>query len=123
MGTACWEIDRGRLVAAGGVRPASEAGDQLPFDRHVGWLDEFHGSLREIDRMYDAYVELFTELDPTCLLSPCSHLYYGSGLYGDRHQYYNDDRTKKQDGKPVGSSHGITGIEAPLWKGLFLIRK
>ncbi|GAA3407395.1 glycoside hydrolase family 2 TIM barrel-domain containing protein [Paenibacillus hodogayensis] len=70
--------------------------------------NEFHGNLAEIDRMYDAYVELFADLDPTRLLSPCSHLYYGGGLYGDRHQYYNDDGTMDQDGSPAHASHGWT---------------
>ncbi|MBD2866079.1 glycosyl hydrolase 2 galactose-binding domain-containing protein [Paenibacillus oceani] len=70
--------------------------------------NEFHGNLAQVDRMYDAYVDLFADLDPTRLLSPCSHLYYGGGLYGDRHQYYNDDGTMDQDGNPVQSSHGWT---------------
>lgn len=70
--------------------------------------NEFHGRLDEIDKMYDAYVELFAGVDETRLLSPCSHLYYGGGLYGNRHQYYNDAGTLDQDGHPARSSFGWT---------------
>lgn len=70
--------------------------------------NEFHGRLEEIDKMYDAYVDVFAGLDETRLLSPCSHLYYGGGLYGNRHQYYNDDGTKDQNGEPAEASYGWT---------------
>lgn len=76
--------------------------------------NEFHGQLPEIDKMYDAYVDLFAEIDETRLLSPCSHLYYGGGLYGNRHQYYNDDGTQDQDGKTAQSSYG--------WKAANVVR-
>lgn len=68
--------------------------------------NEFHGSLEDIDRLYDAYVDLFQELDPSRLLSPSSHLYYGGGFYGNDYQYYNDAGTLDQDGNPVQSSSG-----------------
>lgn len=68
--------------------------------------NEFHGNLQEIDKMYDEFVDAIRSVDPTRLLSPSSHVYYGGGLYGDRHQYYNDDGTQDQDGHNARSSSG-----------------
>lgn len=68
--------------------------------------NEYHGNLSEIDKMYNSYVDLLQSMDPTRLLSPCSHLYYGGGLYGHLHQYYNDAGTMNQDGQPATSSYG-----------------
>ncbi len=69
--------------------------------------NEYHpDDLLVIDRMYDRFVDAVTAVDDTRLLTPCSHLYYGGGLYDHGCAYYNDDGTKNEKGSPARSSHG-----------------
>jgi len=69
--------------------------------------NEYHAmDIEVIDRMYDYFVDVIKDVDDSRLLSPCSHLYYGGGIYELGCRYYNDDGTKDQDGGLAMSSHG-----------------
>ncbi|MGN1077007.1 MAG: glycoside hydrolase family 2 TIM barrel-domain containing protein, partial [Candidatus Gallimonas sp.] len=69
--------------------------------------NEFHASnLAEIDRVYDSFVRYAGGADPTRLLCPVSHLYYGGGIYDYGCKYYNNAGTSDELGNPVDSSFG-----------------
>lgn len=69
--------------------------------------NEYHpDDLAVIDRMYDSFVSAVTAVDDTRLLTPCSHLYYGGGIYDVGCKYYNDDGTKDEKGAAARSGHG-----------------
>ena len=55
--------------------------------------NEAGGSIKEIDYLYDQFVAAVKSVDTTRLICPCSHLYYGGGLYdsGIEGVYYQDD--------------------------------
>ena len=69
--------------------------------------NEFHpDDLAVIDRMYDAFVDAVTGVDNSRLLTPCSHLYYGGGIYDIGCKYYTDNGTMDEKGAPARSGHG-----------------
>ncbi len=68
--------------------------------------NEYHAGRKDLDCLYDEFVKYVKKEDPTRLLSPCSHQYYGSVTPGAKCFYYNDDGTKDQDGNPAQSSFG-----------------
>ncbi|MGN1059458.1 MAG: glycosyl hydrolase 2 galactose-binding domain-containing protein, partial [Clostridia bacterium] len=69
--------------------------------------NEYHAKdIRVIDRMYDYFVDAMRSVDTSRLLTPCSHLYYGGGIYELGCSYYSEDGTMNQDGAPVRSGHG-----------------
>lgn len=68
--------------------------------------NEFHSTRRVLDKMFDEYVTAVKRTDDTRLICPCSHLYYGGGLYGDKGFYYQDDGEADQDLSPCESSFG-----------------
>ena len=65
--------------------------------------NECHGSLSEIDCLYDEFVATVKEIDESRLICPCSHLYYGGGLYSGGH-YYSDEGNFDEEGNRVESS-------------------
>ena len=68
--------------------------------------NEYHACDKDLDCMYDEFVRYVKKEDPTRLLSPCSHPYYGGAIPGAKCFYYNDDGTEDQDGNPAKSSFG-----------------
>lgn len=71
--------------------------------------NEFHADLNAQDKLYDEFVSTVTAADPTRLVSPVSHPYYGGGLYNIRGcDYYSTDGTKNSNGMKVRSSFGWT---------------
>lgn len=68
--------------------------------------NEFHSSRAVLDKMYDEFVKTVKAADDTRLICPCSHLYYGGGLYGNNGFYYQDDGKFNQDFEPCESSFG-----------------
>ena len=68
--------------------------------------NEFHSSRAVLDKMFDEFVKTVKTADDTRLICPCSHLYYGGGLYGNKGFYYQDDGKRDQDFKPCESSFG-----------------
>lgn len=68
--------------------------------------NEFHSSRAVLDKMYDEFVKTVKAADDTRLICPCSHLYYGGGLYGNKGFYYQDDGKFNQDFEPCESSFG-----------------
>ena len=68
--------------------------------------NEFHSSRAVLDKMYDEFVKTVKAADETRLICPCSHLYYGGGLYGNKGFYYQDDGKFNQDFEPCESSFG-----------------
>ncbi len=68
--------------------------------------NELHAGKECTDRLYDEFVSAVKCVDSTRLLSPCSHLYYGGGLYGNEGFYYQDDGKFDQDFMPTESSFG-----------------
>ena len=68
--------------------------------------NEFHSSRAVLDKMYDEFVKTVKAADDTRLICPCSHLYYGGGLYGNNGFYYQDDGLSDQDFEPCESSFG-----------------
>lgn len=68
--------------------------------------NEFHSTRRVLDKMFDEYVTAVKRTDDTRLICPCSHLYYGGGLYGNKGFYYQDDGEADQDFSPCESSFG-----------------
>ncbi len=68
--------------------------------------NELHTDLSHIDRVYDTFVDTVTAVDPTRLICPVSHLYYGGGIYECGCRYYNNDGTLDESGAPAVSSHG-----------------
>ncbi len=68
--------------------------------------NEFHSSRAVLDKMYDEFVKTVKAADDTRLICPCSHLYYGGGLYGNKGFYYQDDGKSDQDFEPCESSFG-----------------
>ncbi len=72
--------------------------------------NEAKGNLIQIDRMYDSFVSAVRAVDDTRLICPCSHLYYGGGIYGDggEYEYYQDDGHANQYFDATQSSWGWT---------------
>ncbi len=71
--------------------------------------NEYHSrDLDTVDRMYNDFVEAISEVDDTRLLSPCSHLYYGGGIYEMGCCYFNDTGKLDQDGNPAKAGPGWT---------------
>ena len=71
--------------------------------------NEACGLLPQVDKMYDNFVSAVKAVDKTRLLCPCSHLYYGGGLYddsADNCEYYQENGLADQDGNPAKSSFG-----------------
>ena len=68
--------------------------------------NEFHSSRAVLDKMFDEFVTTVKSVDDTRIICPCSHLYYGGGLYGNKGFYYQDDGEKNQDFEPCESSFG-----------------
>ncbi len=68
--------------------------------------NEFHSSRAVLDKMYDEFVKTVQATDDTRFICPCSHLYYGGGLYGNKGFYYQDDGKFNQDFEPCESSFG-----------------
>ena len=68
--------------------------------------NEFHSSRAVLDKMYDEFVKTVKAADDTRLICPCSHLYYGGGLYGNKGFYYQDDGLSDQNFEPCQSSFG-----------------
>lgn len=68
--------------------------------------NEFHSSRAVLDKMYDEFVKTVKAADDTRLICPCSHLYYGGGLYGNKGFYYQDDGKFNQDFESCESSFG-----------------
>ena len=68
--------------------------------------NEFHSSRAVLDKMYDEFVKTVKAADDTRIICPCSHLYYGGGLYGNKGFYYQDDGKFNQDFEPCESSFG-----------------
>ena len=71
--------------------------------------NEAKGEFEQVDKMFDEFVRTVKSLDSTRLLCPCSHLYYGGGLYdnpSDNGKYYQDDGLFDQDMQPRESSYG-----------------
>ena len=69
--------------------------------------NEFHADLKLVDAMYDVFIDEVGAADKTRLLCPCSHLYYGGGIYDSLAcEYYSDDGSRNQDGLPAESSYG-----------------
>ncbi len=68
--------------------------------------NELHTDLAHINRVYDTFTDTVNAVDPTRLISPVSHLYYGGGIYECGCQYYNNDGTLDESGNPAAASHG-----------------
>jgi len=69
--------------------------------------NEYHPKdLAVIDRMYDEFTDAVKSIDDTRLICPCSHLYYGGGLYDIGCKYYNDDGTQDESGIKFESGKG-----------------
>lgn len=76
--------------------------------------NEYHANRWDIDLLFDSFCNIVRSVDTTRLLCPCSHLYYGGGLYGNKGFYYQDDGKKDQDFFPCKSSSG--------WKDPLVVR-
>ncbi len=70
--------------------------------------NELHTDLAHIDRVYDTFVDTVRSVDPTRLICPVSHLYYGGGIYECGCRYYNHDGTLDESGNPATASYGWT---------------
>lgn len=70
--------------------------------------NEASGQLSQVDCVYDEFVTAVKKADKTRLLCPCSHLYYGGGIYGERSDcgYYQDDGKSDQYFNEIESSFG-----------------
>lgn len=71
--------------------------------------NEACGRFPQIDKMYDEFVSAVKSVDKTRLLCPCSHLYYGGGLYddsADNCEYYQENGLADQNMQSVKSSWG-----------------
>jgi len=69
--------------------------------------NEYHPMTHNvIDRMYDTFTSVVKQVDDTRLICPCSHLYYGGGLYDVGGKYYNDAGTLDQNGGQSTSGYG-----------------
>lgn len=76
--------------------------------------NELHAGRTLTDRLYDEFVTAVKKVDTTRLICPCSHLYYGGGLYGDEGFYYQDDGKRDQNFEEAESSFG--------WKDPLVVR-
>lgn len=76
--------------------------------------NEFHAGRATHDALYDQFVSAIRSVDETRLICPCSHLYYGGGLYGNEGFYYQDDGLLNQDFEEAESSFG--------WKDPLVVR-
>ncbi|MBQ3133467.1 MAG: cellulase family glycosylhydrolase [Clostridia bacterium] len=64
--------------------------------------NEYHPSLRDIDRIYKNFVPAVKAVDPTRLICPVSHLYYaGDMIPKEGCAFYNDAGTADHAGNPV----------------------
>lgn len=72
--------------------------------------NEAKGSLQQIDALYDQFVAAVRSVDTSRLICPCSHLYYGGGIYdeSEEHAYYQDDGRADQHFRAANSSWGWT---------------
>lgn len=69
--------------------------------------NEYHPKdLDVIDRIYDSFVDGVKSVDDTRLLTPCSHLYYGGGIYDIGCVYYSDNGLMDEKGNAAKSGHG-----------------
>lgn len=72
--------------------------------------NEAKGLFPQIDKIYDQFVTTVKAVDKTRLLCPCSHLYYGGGLYDSSREipceYYQENGLADQDMNPAKSSFG-----------------
>ncbi len=71
--------------------------------------NEAKGRLAQVDKVFDEFVTKVKKVDKTRLLCPCSHLYYGGGLYddpADKGEYYQDDGLADHNMHPAQSSFG-----------------
>lgn len=61
-----------------------------------------------IDKMYNQFVDAVKSVDATRLICPCSHLYYGGGIYdnGPEIGYYQDDGNSDENFLPANASYG-----------------
>ena len=67
--------------------------------------NEYHPSLKDIDKIFDNFVPAIKTVDPTRLICPVSHLYYaGDMLPLEGCAFYNDAGTSDQDGNPAAAS-------------------
>lgn len=99
------DIDKGWLAGDEYVRQIKEVINSPSVIMWEG-SNEFHSSRKRLDRMYDEFVSKVKSADDTRLICPCSHLYYGGGLYGDKGFYYQDDGNFDQNFQPAESSFG-----------------
>lgn len=69
--------------------------------------NEYHPkSLAVVDKIYDEFTKAVRSIDDTRLMSPCSHLYYGGGIYDLGLKYYNDAGTLDESGNLHEASAG-----------------
>ncbi len=69
--------------------------------------NEYHSKdLATVDRIYDEFIDMVDSIDKTRLLTPCSHLYYGGGIYDFGCKYYNDTGEFDELGNPAKSGKG-----------------
>lgn len=70
--------------------------------------NEYHSKdLATIDRIYDEFTDAAESVDKSRLLSPCSHLYYGGGLYDTMDcKYYTDSGRIDEKGEATVSGAG-----------------
>lgn len=67
--------------------------------------NEYHPTLSDIDRIYEAFVPAVKRVDGTRLLSPISHLYYAGDMIPKPNcAFYNDAGTADHFGNPVTAS-------------------
>lgn len=74
--------------------------------------NEYHPSLRDIDRIYKSFVPMVKEADPSRLICPVSHLYYaGDMLPLDGCACYNDEGTEDHEHHKVHASRYWTDAQ------------
>lgn len=67
--------------------------------------NEYHPTLSDIDRIYEAFVPVVKEIDTTRLLCPISHLYYAGDMIPKPNcAFYNDDGTADHNGNKATAS-------------------
>ncbi len=68
--------------------------------------NEYHPTLSDIDRIYEAFVPAVKTVDTTRLLSPISHLYYaGDMIPKENCAFYNDDGTADHIGNEAKATN------------------
>ncbi len=81
--------------------------DRINHPSIIMWegTNEYHPTLSDIDRIYEAFVPAVKTVDTTRLLSPISHLYYaGDMIPRPSCAFYNDAGTADHFGNPVTAS-------------------